>query len=231
MDPSLDVNDTDKYKDEDESNNSIVHNFFYKPSANVKEASYFNIFECGRNVLDKLDVTYQSAFTASETLSSVLPAADYVSPLKKKYWDVQTENLKEKMDGMNKYEIRDAVYQLKHEDPDYHESILKVLINEYYEYSVSCEGYGTYSTVSDEFNKLLTESDLDICLIDMENLDKKPAARKYPIKYTPTLKAPITKSYLGKRLRQSESEPTDMIPVDMRPIHQLSFITDNPFDT
>ena len=36
-----------------------------KPSANVKEASYLNIFECGRNLLDKLDVTYQRAFTAS----------------------------------------------------------------------------------------------------------------------------------------------------------------------
>ena len=124
-----------------------------KPSENVKEASYFNIFECGRNLLDKLDVTYQSAFTASEkpsTPSSVPPAADYVYPLKKKYWDVQTDNLKEKMAGMNKDDILDAIYQLKHEDPEYHESILKILINEYDEYSVSCEGDGTDSAVSDE---------------------------------------------------------------------------------
>ena len=34
-----------------------------EPSANVKEASYFNIFECGRNLLDHLDVTSQRAFT------------------------------------------------------------------------------------------------------------------------------------------------------------------------
>ena len=34
-----------------------------KPSANVKEANYFNIFECGRNLLDKLDVTYQRVYT------------------------------------------------------------------------------------------------------------------------------------------------------------------------
>ena len=53
-----------------------------KPSANVKEASYFNIFECGRNVLDKMDFTYQSAFTASEK-PSVPPSAAYVSQLKK----------------------------------------------------------------------------------------------------------------------------------------------------
>ena len=27
--------------------------------------SYFNIFECGRNILDRLDVTYQKAFMAT----------------------------------------------------------------------------------------------------------------------------------------------------------------------
>ena len=94
---------------------------------------------------------------------------------------------------------------------------------------MSCEGDGTDSAVSDELNKIITESDLDdlnSCLIDMENMDRKPAANNDPIKDTPYLKEPITKSYLGKRLRQSESEL-----VDMRPIHQLSFVTDHPFDT
>ena len=97
MDPSSDVNDTDK----DESNNSIVHKTFHKPSSenismdvsksecnivnetlsqsdssdiptnvitklnyddhiepseSVKEASYFNIFKCGRNLLDQLSL-------------------------------------------------------------------------------------------------------------------------------------------------------------------------------
>ena len=42
-----------------------------EPSVSVKEASYFNIFECGRNLLDQLDVTYQRAFTASAKPSSV----------------------------------------------------------------------------------------------------------------------------------------------------------------
>ena len=32
-------------------------------SVTQKESSYFNIFECGRNILDQLDVTYQRAFT------------------------------------------------------------------------------------------------------------------------------------------------------------------------
>ena len=233
-----------------------------KHSENVKEASYFNIFECGRNVLDKLDVTYQSAFTASEKMStslSVPPAAAYVSPLKKilyaftasentstpssvpratyyvsplkkQYWDVQTNNLRKMMAGMNKDYILDAIYLLRNENPEYHESIINRLINEYDEYSISCEGDGTDSVVSDELNKILTEGDLDdwnSCLIDMEHVDRKPAAKNDPIKDTPYLKEPITKSYLGKILRQAES----VLPVDMRLIHQLSSMTENPFNT
>ena len=55
------------------------------------------------------------------------------------------------------------------------------MINEYDEYSASCEGDGTDSTVSDELNKLLTESDfddLDSCLIDMENMNKKACSKE-----------------------------------------------------
>ena len=58
----------------------------------------------------------------------------------------------------------------------------------------------------------------------MENMNKKPAAKIDPIKDTPSLN---TTSYLGKRLCQAESE----LPVDMRPIHQLSSISRNPFST
>ena len=79
MASSLNVKDTDEDTDEDESNHSIARSFdeplsenlesesdcnivnattelncneHIKPSANVIEASYFKIFECGRNVLD-----------------------------------------------------------------------------------------------------------------------------------------------------------------------------------
>ena len=58
-------------------------------------------------------------------------------------------------------------------------------------------------------------------------MDRKPAAKIDSIKDTPSLKEPITKSYLGKILRQAESE----LPVDMRPIHKLSSISKNPFNT
>ena len=128
---------------------------------------------------------------------------------------------------MYKDKIHEAVSQLKYEDEAYHERMIARLIHEYDYYSSSCEGDGTDLTDSDEFKKFLTESDLDIFLIDMESLDKKPAARKDPIKDTPTFKAPIIESYLGKRLRQSESGPTDMRPVVTEPLS----ITENPFNT
>ena len=38
----------------------------YNESAVTKEVpSYFNIFECGRNLLDRLDVTYEQACMAT----------------------------------------------------------------------------------------------------------------------------------------------------------------------
>ena len=36
-----------------------------EPSVTEKVTSYFNISECGRNLLDQLDVTYQRAFMAT----------------------------------------------------------------------------------------------------------------------------------------------------------------------
>ena len=66
--------------------------------------------------------------------------------------------------------------------------------------------------------------ELDSCLLNTENKNRKPAAKIDPIKDTPSLN---TTSYLGKRLLQAEIE----LPVDMRPIHQLSSISKNPFST
>ena len=38
---------------------------YKEPSVTKEVNSYFNIFECGRNILDRLDVTYQQAFMAT----------------------------------------------------------------------------------------------------------------------------------------------------------------------
>ena len=66
--------------------------------------------------------------------------------------------------------------------------------------------------------------ELNSYVVNMDNMDRKPAAKIDSIKETP----PLNKtSHLGKRLREAESE----LQVDMRPIHQLSAISRNPFST
>ena len=61
-----------------------------EPSVSDKGAIYFNIFECGRNLLDQLDVTYQRAFTASAEPLSV-PKVNYEpSPVRERFYDIET---------------------------------------------------------------------------------------------------------------------------------------------
>ena len=53
-----------------------------EPPVTGKVTSYFNIFECGRNLLDQLDVTYQRAFMASSVQEGY-----YTSPAQERYYD------------------------------------------------------------------------------------------------------------------------------------------------
>ena len=86
--------------------------------------------------MDKLDVTYQSAFAASgkpsppeaeftyplkkilhaltgsqkpSTPSPVARVVDYVSPFKQTYWDMMTKKLRQQMKGMKEDYILDAI--------------------------------------------------------------------------------------------------------------------------
>ena len=59
-----------------------------KPSVIGKVTSYFNIFECGRNLLDQLDVMYQRAFMASPVQEEY-----YTSPAKERYYEQLTKSL------------------------------------------------------------------------------------------------------------------------------------------
>ena len=181
----------------------------------VKGASYFNIFECGRNLLDQLDVMYQRAFTASET-SSAVPTGHYQpSPARERYYDMQTKLIAEKNVGMDKDKIRKAISQVKLEDEAYHERNIGILTQEDDEYSSPWKGYAVGLNVVTNSND---SGKITFKIPAAESYsDKKPAARKEPIKDTPTLKEPITGSYLGKRLRQSESGPTDMPQSSQKP--------------
>ena len=59
-----------------------------EPSVTGKVTNYFNMFECGRNLLDQLDVMYQQAFMASPAQEG-----NYKSPEQERYYDQLTESL------------------------------------------------------------------------------------------------------------------------------------------
>ena len=87
-------------------------------SVSVKGESYFNIFECGRNLLDQLDVTYQRAFTASKKTSSV-PEGHYEQfPARERFYDMCTYHILDKNEGIDEGERRKAVAYMKSENEE-----------------------------------------------------------------------------------------------------------------
>ena len=77
-----------------------------EPSVIDKVSSYFNIFECGRNLLDQLDVTYQRAFTAS----TVQQGLYQISPARERYYDIMADHIEEKNVGtIDKEELCKAI--------------------------------------------------------------------------------------------------------------------------
>ena len=124
------VNETSSQSDSSDVPTNVITELnqddHIEPSASVKEASYFNIFECGRNILDQLDVTYQREFTASET-SSAVPTGNYeLSPERERYYDMQADHIAEKNVGMDKDKICKAISCVKLEDEAEHERILNI---------------------------------------------------------------------------------------------------------
>ena len=73
-----------------------------EPAGSDKGSSYFNIFDCGRNILDQLDVTYQYTFTASAATSTVPKLFYQIYPAQERYYDMCADHIEEKNVGMNK---------------------------------------------------------------------------------------------------------------------------------
>ena len=84
-----------------------------EPSVIDKGSSYFNIFECGRNLLDQLDVTYQRVFTASPVQEGLYK----ISPARERYYDMMADNIIEANVGsdetINNEELHKAITILK----------------------------------------------------------------------------------------------------------------------
>ena len=91
-----------------------------EPSVTGKVTSYFNIFECGINLLDQLDVTYQRAFMASPIRERY-----YTSPERERYYDQLAKSLinsKVRSDGtINNDKLNQAITDLKDEAESGHE--------------------------------------------------------------------------------------------------------------
>ena len=156
----------------------------------VKGASYFKIFECGRNVLDQLDVTYQRAFTASAKPSSVPTGLYKPSPARERFYDLFVNFILDKNYVINEDEIRREVDHMKSEYEEERERDLKNMVQDD-DYKSPWKNKDT--TIATGLKTATYSSDSYT----------KPAARKDPIKDTQTLKEPIKGSHLGKRVCHS----------------------------
>ena len=87
-----------------------------------KGKSNFNIFECGRNLLDQLDVIYQRTFVASPVKEGYYQP----SPARERYYDQLVKSLINSNVGsdgtINNYKLNEAITQLKSEKEAGHES-------------------------------------------------------------------------------------------------------------
>ena len=104
-----------------------------EPSVIEKGTSSFNLFECGKNLLDQLDVKYQRAFMATP-----IPEGFYfLSPERERYYDKMAERLitaKVGSDGtINNDELNKAINQLKYEKESEHERNI-LYMKQVYEY-------------------------------------------------------------------------------------------------
>ena len=95
-----------------------------------KGSGYFNIFKCGRNLLDQLDVTYQRTFTASPVQQRLYE----ISPAQERYYDMMADNIEERNVGsevtINKEKIRKAIDIVKSEEEAGHERNIDNMIQE-----------------------------------------------------------------------------------------------------
>ena len=92
-----------------------------EPSVIDKGSTYFNISECGRNLLYQLDVTYQQAFMAKPLQEGLYQ----ISPAQDRYYDMIANNIIETDVGsegtINDEDICKAITIFKSEEEAGHE--------------------------------------------------------------------------------------------------------------
>ena len=97
-----------------------------EPSVSEKGSIYFYIFECGRNLIYQLDVTYQRALIASAEPSSVPKGYYQPYPAWEIFYDIMVDHILEKNDGIDKIELCKAVAHVKDNDEAEQNVTLKI---------------------------------------------------------------------------------------------------------
>ena len=148
-----------------------------EPSVIEKGTSHFNIFECSRNLLDQLDVTYQQAFMASPVQEGFYQP----SPAQERYYDKLSESLIKAKVGsdvtINNDNLKEAITHLKSEKEAKHErNILDM--TQVHDYRSPWKDKDA-TTVNDTASTFLDSYDDEI-----SDSDKMVEASKEPIKDT-----------------------------------------------
>ena len=77
-----------------------------------------------------MDVTYQCAFTSSAELSTVPKGCYQLSPAQERIYDIMSDQIVEKNDGIDKVELRKAVAHVKSNDEAEYERNIENMIQD-----------------------------------------------------------------------------------------------------
>ena len=185
-----------------------------EPSVSEKGSSCINIFECSRNLLDQLDVTYQNAFTASPVQQGLYQ----ISPALEIYYYMMTDHIEETNIGIegtiNKEELRKVITILKSEEEAEHELNIDNMTQEDDYKSPWKNKDAKFPTT---VNNALDDTEytfLDSYQTDTSDLSKQVEMSKDTIKDTQTIKEPITDdNHIIDRVCYLQYGPTNMDPV------------------
>ena len=150
-----------------------------------KGSSYFNILKCGRNLLDQLNVTYQRAFTSSTKPSTATKGYYQLSPARERFYDIMSDQILEKNDGIDKVEIRKAVAHVKsNEEAEHERNIENMIQDDDYKSPRKNNDATVATTVS---NALDDTGDTYLNSYDTSDSSKHVETSKEPIKDTQTI--------------------------------------------
>ena len=160
-----------------------------EPSVTDKGSSYFNIFQWGINLLDQLDVTYQRALTESPVKQGLYQ----ISPERERYYDIMADHIEEKNVGtIDKEELHKAIALVKTEYEEGHERNIDNMIQED---DYKSPWKNKYATDATTVNKTLDDTGVTFFNSyqdDTSDLSKQIDTIMETIKYTQTIKEPIT---------------------------------------